>query len=770
MATYINPNAIEDGTISASKLDETIATKSYVDNQIKVTNDKVNDFKNAGYLYAGIATPTTDPGSPKTKVFYIANGKGTYEKFDGINVTEDEVVILYYDTTWHKVSTGIASQEKLSELKTILYGDELIVQPTEVDIYIQHINSIGKWAKSTSAIALIKVDNIRGREIKVTNYKTGGRCGFAIDANLNGDAPIYCADSSFFVFEGNNLLVPNDANFLIFSLNTSRELPVVELVNALGVGLVEEVKGKQEKLISGENIKTLNGESILGNGDISLNSGDTNRYVQSWNLLNPSEIEEGFISNTTGLISASDTYKTSGFIAVKEGQRIVFSYSTTSQAMNMNVRFIAAFDEGKNILSDKGSSINVIYYIVPKGVSFIRYSWLKNSYSTNIMCEVSENGNPSYYIDYGVQNIPKVPYAFLPKYVYVTVGRTVEIYNKQVCLSYHRYHFRWICSNGNAYSRKFSITGKSNLTTTRSDSSLELGQHRLTLCLYDDNNQLVWAGQTILVFKELSNGGSILPIGDSLTNWKRWLPEIMYLSNKRISFIGTRYSGIDYDSKGNTYNEGEIHHEGRSGWSASHYLTNATYNFDTKYDGVPEVDGSSNPFWDGTKFSLTYYLTTQQKEVPNAVQIFLGTNDLGTSVESAVQNILNLVSIIRQEYPTMPIFVCNTIYRSSQDGYVSIGNDGYATSNGVSLYEYREDCKVFELMRNLCKELIDEEYVYIIPLAICHDTEYNFGQVNVKANPRAEQEVVIPTESVHPQTQGYYQFADVMFSAYSAVL
>lgn len=44
MVTYINPDAIKDGTISASKTDETIATKSYVDTQIKVTNDKVGEL------------------------------------------------------------------------------------------------------------------------------------------------------------------------------------------------------------------------------------------------------------------------------------------------------------------------------------------------------------------------------------------------------------------------------------------------------------------------------------------------------------------------------------------------------------------------------------------------------------------------------------------------------------------------------------------------------------------------------------------------------
>lgn len=72
----------------------------------------------AGYQFAGVATTATNPGTPDAKVFYIANGKGTYTNFGGIEVTEDEVVVLYWDTAWHKVSTGIASNEKLSELES----------------------------------------------------------------------------------------------------------------------------------------------------------------------------------------------------------------------------------------------------------------------------------------------------------------------------------------------------------------------------------------------------------------------------------------------------------------------------------------------------------------------------------------------------------------------------------------------------------------------------------------------------------------------------
>ena len=83
-----------------------------------VLNQMVN-ILGTGYQFAGVATldPATNPGTPDAKVFYIANGKGTYTNFGGIEVTEDDVVILYWDTAWHKVATGIASQAKLTELE-----------------------------------------------------------------------------------------------------------------------------------------------------------------------------------------------------------------------------------------------------------------------------------------------------------------------------------------------------------------------------------------------------------------------------------------------------------------------------------------------------------------------------------------------------------------------------------------------------------------------------------------------------------------------------
>lgn len=68
---------------------------------------KIEQLLQEGYTFMGVATPETNPATPDQKVFYIANGKGTYNKFGCIEVTEDEVIILRYDTAWHKVTTGI---------------------------------------------------------------------------------------------------------------------------------------------------------------------------------------------------------------------------------------------------------------------------------------------------------------------------------------------------------------------------------------------------------------------------------------------------------------------------------------------------------------------------------------------------------------------------------------------------------------------------------------------------------------------------------------
>ena len=138
-----------------------------------VLNEMVN-ILGTGYQFAGVATTATNPGTPDAKVFYIANGKGTYTNFGGLEVTEDDVVVLYWDSSWHKVSTGIASNEKLSELEkkvgvTISYTDAIPSNGEYVNMAF-HLEEGEDVGLSVNADAISK----EGTVINFYIYKSDG--------------------------------------------------------------------------------------------------------------------------------------------------------------------------------------------------------------------------------------------------------------------------------------------------------------------------------------------------------------------------------------------------------------------------------------------------------------------------------------------------------------------------------------------------------------------------------------------------------------------
>lgn len=66
--------------------------------------------------FAGVATPTTNPGIPDANVFWLAGEAGTYANFGGLKV-EDEAVVFYINNgIWQKNDTGIPTKGKIAEL------------------------------------------------------------------------------------------------------------------------------------------------------------------------------------------------------------------------------------------------------------------------------------------------------------------------------------------------------------------------------------------------------------------------------------------------------------------------------------------------------------------------------------------------------------------------------------------------------------------------------------------------------------------------------
>lgn len=68
--------------------------------------------------FAGIATPSTNPGIVQGPVFYFAYQSGTYSNFGYIDLSDDEVAFIYYNgSTWNKLVTGLPKSSKVLALE-----------------------------------------------------------------------------------------------------------------------------------------------------------------------------------------------------------------------------------------------------------------------------------------------------------------------------------------------------------------------------------------------------------------------------------------------------------------------------------------------------------------------------------------------------------------------------------------------------------------------------------------------------------------------------
>lgn len=81
-----------------------------------------------GYQFMGVATPSTNPGTPDQKVFYIA-GEGEYQNFS-LNVFHGELAIFKYDNAWEKESFYDPLNIPLT-IQGYLHADTGILQETQ---------------------------------------------------------------------------------------------------------------------------------------------------------------------------------------------------------------------------------------------------------------------------------------------------------------------------------------------------------------------------------------------------------------------------------------------------------------------------------------------------------------------------------------------------------------------------------------------------------------------------------------------------------------
>ena len=478
-------------------------------------------------------------------------------------------------------------------------------------------------------------------------------------------------------------------------------------------------------------------------GEIPLKKTDA--LEPKKNLFDKSKATDGFyVIYTSGILAANATYFATDFIEVVPNQ----TYTTNYDAQ------MAFYDQNKSYISgvNGGGFVGNKTVTAPANAKYARFSTKDKE-----TLQIEKGSVATAYEPYQlVLKKSYVPYIndldskkelllFLPPELPIAVGRTIELYNRQVAWTgnIENYHFKWTCAVGNSFKRKWSCTGVTE----------KIGNHTLTCTVYDNNMVQVAQASTIvkIVDTTLATTKKLLCIGDSLSNKKAWMPELNTLTGGKIQFVGSR----PWTSGATTYG-----HEGRSGFTAGNYLTASTYPFEN--EGV-------HPFWNPATSSFDYaYYKAQTGVNPDAIQIFLGTNGIALDPTTNAGNIKTIVDKIRQADATIPIYVVFTLYRGDQNGMGrQLSSDGYSAGSGV--WKLEEDRKVYNLMVKLYDLLKSYSNLRFIPIAHTHDSEYNFfNGTTYPVNPRSTITEPQHNEATHPQNPGYFQMADIIYSVWCA--
>lgn len=503
-------------------------------------------------------------------------------------------------------------------------------------------------------------------------------------------------------------------------------------------------------------------DTIIRNGSITTEklSEETQKYriyskkqkLIVYNYVEESEFESGTIKINDGITLENNTtfMRNVNYMPVNAGTTL-YGWRYISQSIELYCYF---YDKDYNFISYiKGKNA-----VVPNNAKHFRLVLVANNFGSNRKLCVNETLIANYVEPnpkYEIINIPnkfkdETINAFLPDTMYCANGTTIDIYNNQVCINANRYHFQWICDIGLNDERKFTVSGNNN----------NIGNHTLTLNIYNDLLEIVWSKTiTLKIVEKLSNNININVIGDSMTaGGGQWLLEVANnLSQNKINFVGT----IPVTFRENTFNV-----EGRNGYSASDYAYTSGKN------------NLGNPYFnpETSKFDFNYYIN-QTGINPNAVIIELGTNGISLdntkNVNAFIEMTINIIQSINK-----PVYICNAIYRSNQAGICrQLNSQGYSLNPNA--FKYEEDMKVFNLMTDLYEKLKNVPNVHFIPLALCHDSANNFGKQQVPLNSRSKEMINVPDDSVHPNKAGedsatygydivgYLQFADVIYSVIS---
>lgn len=305
--------------------------------------------------FAGIATPTTNPGTPDQNVFYIASEPGIYANFGNVKLIDQVLIFSNNNGTWYKSEVNIPNDYLLSTFEVNTFTNNLTINSFIKEIYLS-----GKGFDKNNKYAIGSI--VRGYDgigwaISLKNIDTGLSTGWIIISDSEELTGYVKAIKGGYTLE---LLINNWDKIekqIVFTEEDGK------LYNALNIDFSPTIK-----LINYENETTIQISDIKG-------YSEKNREVLSKqsNLFDFGE--NGKFIGSNGHISNGEGYKISNLQKVKQGDVVLFTakYHTTS-ALNALYGYNNEQRENPIVLLDWSGEAEYINkeVVIPSGVNYIQ--------------------------------------------------------------------------------------------------------------------------------------------------------------------------------------------------------------------------------------------------------------------------------------------------------------------------------------------------------------------------------------------------------------
>jgi lysophospholipase L1-like esterase len=396
-----------------------------------------------GYLFKGVATAGTAPGTPDANVFYIAPA-GTYTNFgSSYTVPVGSIGVFAWDGSWNNTAVNIVSiinaldSSRIDAALSAAKGMELSVKIGEVisglleKVYVNRKNLLDISAsrdslyidsngveQSSGSFAISEVIPVEGGEDYYLSSKNLLPVG-----NVNSFGWFYKTDGTRTLFNTASPLiqVPADCYAVEFSyIKTRNEIQFEK--GSSRTDYESYQPGEFTELFSLNMGKFINDTDIINPNNRFLYSPESPNLCGWYNVV------VGYYVNGSGTLVANANYKTY-IIPVSSGQ---IYQMASSEAVSPYINYYA-FKDIKDQFISAGSNASSV--VAPSGSQWLYASFLRTS-----AAQVSAGASKIPYVNGDVYMSPKIGYDIdlrLPRFIYIIGGEQHSIYHSEYCRTYN---------------------------------------------------------------------------------------------------------------------------------------------------------------------------------------------------------------------------------------------------------------------------------------------------------------------------------------------